>query len=114
MKADQMEKAAERAWSSNLYCAESVLLGVAEGLNITSPLIPRMASGFCGGMSRTGGTCGAVSGGIMALGLIFGRDDGEAPPALAYEKVQIFLKQLVLDNDLDWCRGEKDGPSVNR
>lgn len=94
MKADQMEKAAERAWSSNLYCAESVLLGVAEGLNIKSPLIPRIASGFCGGMSRTGRTCGAVSGGIMALGLIFGRDDGEAPPDAAYEKVRMFLKRF--------------------
>jgi len=30
----------------------------------------------------------------MALGLLFGRDDGEAPPDAAYEKVQMFLKRF--------------------
>lgn len=89
-----MTKGVDRALRSNLYCAESVLLGVAEGLNIKSPLIPRIASGFCSGLSRTGGTCGAVNGGVMALGLIFGRDDGDAPPDGFYEKVQQFLKRF--------------------
>jgi hypothetical protein len=30
----------------------------------------------------------------MALGLIFGRDDGEAPPDAAYEKAQMLLKRF--------------------
>ena len=59
-----------------LLCAESVLLAVAEGLGVTSPLIPRLATGFCSGISRTCGPCGAFSAGVMALGLALGRDSG--------------------------------------
>jgi C_GCAxxG_C_C family probable redox protein len=94
MNAVEMRRGVDKAMHSNLYCAESVLLGVAKGLEIESPLIPRIASGFCSGLSRTGGTCGAVNGGVMALGLIFGRDNGEAPPDSSYEKVQTFLKRF--------------------
>ncbi len=94
MKAEQMRNAVDRAMRSNLYCAESVLLGVAEGLEIESPLIPRIASGFCSGLSRTGGTCGAVNGGVMALGLLFGRDDGESLPEGAYENVRMFMQRF--------------------
>ncbi len=94
MKTQKMEQGADRALGSNLYCAESVLLGAAEGLNVESPFIPRIATGFCSGLSRTCGTCGAVNGGIMALGLIFGRDDGETPPDATYEKIQVFLKRF--------------------
>jgi len=94
MNADEMKRGVERAMQSNLYCAESVLLAVAEGLNIKSPLIPRIASGFCGGLSHTGGTCGALSGGVMALGLVFGRDIGETPLDRSYEKVRMLLNQF--------------------
>jgi len=59
-----------------LLCAESVLLAVSEGLGVASPLIPRVATGFCSGVSRTCGPCGAFSAGVMALGLVLGRDSG--------------------------------------
>lgn len=104
MNADEMRRGVDRAMRSNLYCAESVLLGVAEGLNIQSPLIPRIASGFCSGLSRTGGTCGALNGGVMALGLIFGRDNGESPPDGSYEKVEMFLNQFKDANGSCNCR----------
>lgn len=60
-------------------------------MGIESNVFPRIATGFCGGLSRTGGMCGAVSGGVMAIGLDKGRC---APTELAdetYEKVQHFL-----------------------
>ncbi len=58
---------------SGYYCAESVLLGITEAKGIQSSLIPRIATGFCSGISRTGGLCGAVSGAIMGLSLLTGR-----------------------------------------
>jgi len=65
-------------WSSAkpLLCAESVLLAVAQGLGVRSPLVPRLATGFCSGLSRTCGPCGAFSAGVMALGMVFGRGSG--------------------------------------
>ena len=46
---------------------------MAESKDIQSDLIPKIATGFCGGISRTCGMCGAVSGAIMALNLFYGR-----------------------------------------
>ncbi len=51
-----------------------MLLAVAESEGIQSDFIPKIATGFCGGVSRTCGMCGAVSGGIMAIGLFAGRN----------------------------------------
>jgi len=55
-----------------LVCSESVLLGVCEelGLNVDDKIIPRIGRLFAGGIGRTGSVCGAVAGGVMALGLV--------------------------------------------
>jgi C_GCAxxG_C_C family probable redox protein len=50
-----------------------VLLALAEQQGIRSDVIPQIATGFCGGLSHTGGLCGAVSGALMGIGLAFGR-----------------------------------------
>ena len=34
----------------------------------------KAATGFAGGIGRTGSACGGYTGGVMALGLLFGRD----------------------------------------
>jgi C_GCAxxG_C_C family probable redox protein len=75
-----VEERAQRYFSSGYNCAESVLLAVCEESGYTPGeivrFIPRMATGFGGGIARNGGLCGALSGGLMALGLALGRDDG--------------------------------------
>jgi C_GCAxxG_C_C family probable redox protein len=38
-------------------------------------VIPRIASGFAGGIGNTGAVCGAVIGAVMAIGLKQGRAD---------------------------------------
>lgn len=78
-----------------LLCAESVFQAVAEGLGVDSPLVPRAATCFCSGLSRTDGLCGAFSGGVLALGLALGRetgrDDLEAPYEAVHEYRGFFL-----------------------
>lgn len=88
MDAKRVEERAKQLFRSNLYCAESVLKAIAEEAGIDSPLIPRIASGFCGGVARTGEICGAVTGGVMALSLMYGRDRAEDSIAGVYSKVQ--------------------------
>jgi len=68
-------------------------LAVAEKHNIQSDIIPAIASGFCGGMSRTDGICGALAGGIMALGLLFGRKSSED----SHKKIYALSEHLVRD-----------------
>jgi len=68
-------------------------LAVAEKHNIQSKLIPGIASGFCGGMSRTDGLCGALVGGIMALGILHGRKSSKDSP----QKIYGLTERLVQD-----------------
>ena len=84
----------EALFRQGLFCAESVLLAVSEEHGIESDLIPRIATGFCSGVARTGGICGAVSGGIMALGLVHGRDDENTAVEAAYERVRDFVARF--------------------
>lgn len=82
--------AEDRFGAGRLLCAESVLLTVADEVGIISSMIPRIATGFCSGMADTGGMCGAVAGGIMALGMLYGRDDAEQQYKKVYAMVQRF------------------------
>ena len=54
-------------FAAGQHCAQCTLLPWAEELQ-------RMAAAFCGGMFR-GDTCGAVTGALIALGLVFGDDN---------------------------------------
>jgi len=92
-----MDKAVEKSKSyfdSGYGCAESVLKAVAEYKGIESVLIPRIASGFCGGVANTGGMCGAVLGGIMALNIIYGRDKPDEDKTINYQKIQKLIKDF--------------------
>ena len=61
---------------------------MTESKNIRSDIIPKISSGFCGGIARTSGICGAVSGAIMALSLFFGRSSPKEQIDQCYAAVQ--------------------------
>ena len=72
-----MEQIVEKAifhFREGFNCTESVLMAYTETNNIKSMIIPRIATGFGGGIGRRGSVCGALSGAIIALGLKYGRD----------------------------------------
>ena len=99
---EQAAKKSREIFSSGFYCAESVLSAVAESLAIQSDLIPRIATGFCSGMARTGSQCGAVSGAMLALGLATGRraptESVEPTYALTRELLGRFQEQFGTTN----------------
>jgi C_GCAxxG_C_C family probable redox protein len=70
---DETTKLAEKYAEGGFLCSESVLMAIADCLNISSDLIPKIATGFGAGIGRRGEACGALAGGVMALGLRFGR-----------------------------------------
>jgi C_GCAxxG_C_C family probable redox protein len=67
---------------------------VSESKNIQSELIPKIATGFCGGLSRTCGICGALSGAIMALNLFYGRNLPDESVETCYIKVQQLIEMF--------------------
>ena len=94
------EQASQRSvelFKSGYFCAESVLLAIAENQGIQSDLIPRIATGFCSGISRTCNMCGAVSGAIMGINLIAGRNSPSESNEYCYtlnqKMINLFEKQ---------------------
>jgi C_GCAxxG_C_C family probable redox protein len=69
-------------------------LAVAESQGINSELIPKIATGFCSGIARTGSLCGALSGAIMGLGLLAGRAEPGASVEEIYAQVQDLISQF--------------------
>lgn len=71
---ERPEAHAARLFAEGHFCAEAVLMAGAKHLGIRSDVMPAIATGFCSGLARTSGLCGALSGGVMVLGLAYGRE----------------------------------------
>jgi len=50
-------------------CSQAVVTAFAEDYGVDEQTAALVALGFGGGMGRTGGVCGAVSGAVMVIGL---------------------------------------------
>jgi len=90
-----------------------VLLSVTESKNIHSELIPQIATGFCGGLSRTNGICGAVSGAIMAINIVYGRKDPSVPVDGSDAKFGTTNCRQLIDCDLSVPEGRKKFQEYN-
>ena len=71
-----------------------MLLAVAESQGIETDLLPKIATGFCSGLARTGGLCGALSGAIMGLNLMTGRNEPNASTEENYALVRNLIEQF--------------------
>ncbi len=90
--------AAQQLMAQFYHCSEAVLMAVCKDMGIENPLIPRIATPFAGGMAGSGEVCGAVSGALMAIGVIDGRDElgqreGE-PHRLGREVMRAFHDEM--------------------
>lgn len=75
---EKIEEAKARAFDfyskDQFVCSEAVLYTINGILGNPLPAgIVRLASGFGGGIGDSGYVCGALTGGVMAIGLAFGR-----------------------------------------
>ncbi len=87
---DHSEKAAE-LFLSGSNCAQSVVLAFGDVTGLEPSFAARMSSSFGGGMGRMREVCGAVSGMLMVLGLVYGYDDpgeGDCSKRAHYKAVQ--------------------------
>ncbi len=91
---EQVGNRSRELFRQGYCCAESVLLAVAENCGIKSGIIPAIATGLCGGVGRSGRMCGAVSGGVLGLNLVFGRSNPKESPDQNHRVVGAFLKDF--------------------
>jgi len=71
-------------------CAQAVFLAFSDVTGVDEKLAARLSSPFGGGMGRMREVCGAVSGMLMVLGVLYGYDeqDGDAKKRQLYRDVQ--------------------------
>jgi C_GCAxxG_C_C family probable redox protein len=77
---------------------------VCQEFEIENEIIPRIASGFAGGIGNTGAVCGAVVGAVMAIGLKQGRDDTSDDPLLTLGVAQEFRRRFEAEMETINCR----------
>jgi C_GCAxxG_C_C family probable redox protein len=81
-------EAAVEKFVSGYNCAQSILYAFGPDLGLDPETALRVTTGLGGGLGGRGEVCGAVSGGILALGLKFGRgaQQEKAVAQQAYQK----------------------------
>ena len=73
---ERIRRVAEEYYrNGDYYCSESIVKTIRDefGLPVPDSAIA-MASGFPVGIGGSGCMCGAIAGGVMALGMFFGRE----------------------------------------
>lgn len=96
----QVAADAEQYYRSGFYCCEAVMAAIRDHF---APELPKevisLASGMAVGVGKSGCLCGAVNGGVLALGLFFGRSEPGGP------QDPKAVKCLALVNELhSWFR----------
>lgn len=116
MSRKEIEKTAFDYLESGFCCSESILMATMESRTTAADHeLPKVATGLCGGV---GGSheemCGALSGAVLAIGLLYGRTqpgaDVQFARDLAVEYRRRFIEEFGTANcgKLLECFGEQD------
>ncbi len=98
-------KAEEYFRSGGYFCSEAIVATINELLDSPfTPEIVRMASGFPIGIGRSGCVCGAISGGIMALGMKYGRTEPGAPMPESFPAAAALHDYVIEQYGATCCR----------
>lgn len=93
-------------FKSGFNCSQAILSTYAESFGLHREVALKLAAGFGGGMGRMAGTCGAVTGAFMVLGLRHGPVEAEDQNAreTVYERVREFAKRFETRRGTTVCR----------
>jgi C_GCAxxG_C_C family probable redox protein len=102
-------KESERAveyFDSGFNCAESVLLAVAEAMQLDGCSPQKFATAFGAGIARHGGICGCLAGAAVAVGLAVGRvsSDDQDSKELVYAIVNAIFESFAARLHTVECR----------
>ena len=99
------KKRAFKYHDSGFHCAEAVSKAIVEAYgNDTGNDIPKVATAFGGGIGRTKqDVCGALTGGILALGHLFGRNEPGVDWTDAAELAAKLKRRFVREHGTTVC-----------
>jgi len=96
MQRQEIERKAFETYLSGYHCAEVISKTIIEAYGDGSAGIPRVASGFGGGVGRTSeDVCGIFSGGIIALGYLHGRMTPEEDIKKTFQLTAEWRKRFI-------------------
>jgi C_GCAxxG_C_C family probable redox protein len=98
---------AETRFREGYSCSQSVLSALAEQWNVDPALSLRIAAGFGGGLARSAGTCGCVTGAVMAIGLAqrgISPQENRIEKEKTYEAARRFMRAFEERNGSALCR----------
>lgn len=78
---------------NRLHCAGSVLAAIENELNLDLSSVITASRGFSGGIASQGDICGALLGGVLALGAVYGPDLKRIHSARAFRVGLLALKE---------------------
>lgn len=110
----QHSETAKALFERGYNCAQAVLCAFEDVTGLERDVALRLSSSFGGGIARMREVCGAVSGGAMVLGLVYGSADptDHAAKTAHYHRVQEFARQFRELNGSIICRELLSGVGV--
>lgn len=95
-----VQKHAEELYRGGFFCDEAVMSAIRSDFKVDVPeLVIAMSSGMSVGLGRSGCLCGALNGGVMAMGMFFGRTTQDGPQDPRVNHLMGLSKELH-----DWFR----------
>lgn len=119
----KVAKDAEELYRGAYFCCEALMCAIRDNFELDVPdAVIAMSSGMSVGAGRSGCMCGALNGGILALGMFFGRTEQKGPNDPKVQKCMSLSNELhqffktengknsaccrVLTREFDMSKGE--------
>ena len=96
----KVQELAEESFRKGFFCCEAVMETIIDQFELDAPReLIGMASGMAVGVGKSGCICGALNGGVLAIGMFFGRSEHKGP------KDPDVVKCMSMTNELhDWFK----------
>lgn len=102
---DRVEKALS-IHKTGSSCSQAVFASFAPDLGLDEGIAHRLSGGLGGGIGRLGFSCGAITGGVLALSMIYGSESGtdQDSKMKTYEEVSKLFTAMETTHGSSQCR----------
>ena len=109
------KETATRYYAYAFACSQAVFAAFGKEMGLTEDQCLKIGGAFGGGMARQQLTCGAVTGAMMVIGLLYGRGQGDevSQKEITYEKTNELFKEFQSRNGSLNCKDLLQGFNLN-
>jgi C_GCAxxG_C_C family probable redox protein len=109
------KETATRYYADAFACSQAVFAAFGKEMGLAEDQCLKIGSAFGGGMARKQLTCGAVTGAMMVIGLLFGRGLGDdvSQKEITYEKANELFEEFQRRNGSLNCKDLLQGLNLN-